>query len=283
MSMNKCMYDNRHVRYRIVKSNPGNILFNWLFIPGGPGADSMYFLDLVNQLNMPGNYWLIDFPANGSNISKTVPAEYNFEVWSTCLLSAVSGFDKPIIVGHSFGGMFPLMFPELENILTGFVILNSAPSLWLEEAAKYAKENGIPLLEEPMAEFEHKPNDETFKKALMACAPYYFIEKNLEKGKELLKNLPFNYHAAVWWLKKVNEINFKAEWIPEKVKTLVIGASHDFITPFSLFEKDVRFQRDNITFKKIENAGHFPWLEHGQIVAESFSSFANNLLNEQKG
>ena len=271
--MNKCMYDNCHVRYQIVKSNPGNVLFNWLFIPGGPGADSMYFLDLISQLNMPGNYWLIDFPANGSNISKTVSAEYNFELWSECLLSTVSGFDKAIIVGHSFGGMFPLMFPELENRLTGFVILNSAPSLWLEEAAKYAQEKGIPLLKEPMAEFEYKPNDKTFKKALMACAPYYFTEKNLKKGKELLKKLPFNYHAAVWWLKKVNEINFQAEWVPKKVKTLIIGASHDFITPFSLFEKDARFCRNNIILKKINNAGHFPVVGAGSDCKRVFYLF----------
>lgn len=182
---NRFFYDSHGTRYQLIKSYPGAIIFNWLFIPGGPGVDSMYFIDLISQLSLPGNCWLIDFPENGSNVSNLI-TDYDFEKWAECLLSVVHAFENPIIVGHSFGGMFPLMFPQLENLLKGFVILNSAPSLWMEEAAKQAKEYNIPLLAEPMAEFEHNPNQETFKKALMACAPYYFTKEKLEVGKVLL-------------------------------------------------------------------------------------------------
>ena len=49
------LYDLNSVRYALVKSTPGKILFNWLFVPGGPGADSVYFLDLIRKLHLPGN------------------------------------------------------------------------------------------------------------------------------------------------------------------------------------------------------------------------------------
>lgn len=280
METNKYFYDDNSVRYQLVKTNPGHIVNNWLFVPGGPGADSSYFLTLIKDLDVPGNFWLIDLPANGSNISDQINTDYDFETWNDCLLSSIQKFQNPIYVGHSFGGMFPLLFTQLEQLLKGFVILNSAPSLWLEEANKCAKENNIPLLAEPMAEFEKNPNPDTFKTALLACAHYYFPKNNLEMGKKLLEQIPFNYLAAVWWLKKAHEINFSAKWIPQNVPTLILGSSHDFITPYSLFENDKRFNRKNITMNKIQNAGHFPWLEQMTIVKEAFRALAKQVLAE---
>lgn len=271
------MYDHNFVRYKLAKSNPGKVIFNWLFIPGGPGVDSSYFLSLINELNIPGNFWLIDLPGNGSNISDKAPADFNFDSWDNYLLSTIQKFENPILVGHSFGGMFPLLFPNLEKLLKGFVILNSAPSLWLEEAAKLAREKNLPLLTEPMAAFEHDPNQETFKKALLACAPYYFPSNNLENGIKLLNQLQMNYLAAAWWLKRASSMNFSAKWVPENIPTLIIGSSEDCITPISLFEKDKRFSRKNINIEKIQDAGHFPWLEKMEIVKEKFKAFVDKL------
>ncbi|OGT24802.1 MAG: hypothetical protein A3I12_06935 [Gammaproteobacteria bacterium RIFCSPLOWO2_02_FULL_38_11] len=277
MKSNNYMYDSNLVRYKLAKSNPGNIIFNWLFIPGGPGADSSYFLSLINHLDIPGNFWLIDLPGNGNNISDNIPADFNFDSWDEYLISTIQKFENPIIVGHSFGGMFPLLFPILENLLKGFIILNSAPSLWLEEAAKCASEKNIPLLTEPMAAFEQSPNQETFKKALLASAPYYFPANNLENGIKLLNQLPFNYHAAVWWLKRASSMNFSARWIPENIPILIIGSSEDCITPITLFERDKRFSRKNIDIEKIQEAGHFPWLEQMEIVKGKFKSFIDKI------
>lgn len=284
MKWDNYLYDNHLVRYKLVKSNPGNILFNWLFLPGGPGADSCYFLSLISHINVPGNYWLIDLPGNGSNVSTQIPENFNFDSWDECLMSAIQSFENPVLVGHSFGGMFPLLFPELEYILKGFIILNSAPSLWLEEAEKCASERNIPILTEPMAAFENNPNPETFKQALLACAPYYFPPHSLEDGIKLLQQIPFNYYAAVWWLKKASSINFSARWVPENVPTFIIGASDDCIVPMTLFEKDKRFSKSNIHIEKIQNAGHFPWIEQIEIVRDKFqllyTKIANNFANQ---
>jgi pimeloyl-ACP methyl ester carboxylesterase len=277
MKTSNYFYDENSVRYQLVKTNPGYIVYNWLFVPGGPGVDSSYFLTLIKELDVPGNFWLIDLPANGSNLTDQINADYDFDTWGDCLLSSIQKFQNPIYVGHSFGGMFPLLFVQLEQLLKGLILLNSAPSLWLEEAAKCAKENNIPLLAEPLAEFEKNPNLETFKTALLACAPYYFPESSLEMGKRLLEQMTINYLATAWWLKKAHEINFSAKWIPQKVPTLILGSSHDFVTPYSLFEKDIRFQRANIVMNKIQNAGHFPWLEKMAIVKESFKTLVKQV------
>lgn len=277
MQSNKYLYDRNKVRYQLAKSNPGSSFYNWLFLPGGPGADSSYFLNLINQLDMSGNFWLIDFPGNGNHISDEIPADLNFDTWDEYFIPAIQQFENPILVGHSFGGMYPLLFPELENILNGFIVLNSAPSLWLEEAAKCASEKNIPILIEPLEIFQNNPNQETFKEAILACAPYYFPAHNLENGIKLLNQLAINYHASAWWLNRASSTNFNAKWIPENIPTLIVGASDDCITPISIFERDKRFSRKNISIELIQDAGHFPWLEQIDVVTGKFKSFFDKI------
>ena len=62
-------------------------------------------------------------------------------------------------------------------------------------------------------------------------------------------------------------------WIPEKVPVLIIGGSHDFLTPLSLFEQDLRFHRNNIEIVNIPNAGHFPSDEQPDLIKDAFYSF----------
>ena len=162
--MNQYQYDQNHTRYKLVKSSP-DAEYNWLFLPGGPGSDSSYFTLLTDHLTLPGNYWHIDLPGNGDNISDILPEDYDYGCWQDCLLAAVKNFENPILVGHSFGGMLPLMLPDLEDLLSGFVILNSAPRLWLLEAAKAANENNLPDLTPAMDEFTSNPSRETHQKA----------------------------------------------------------------------------------------------------------------------
>ncbi len=267
-------YDSNQVRYELYQTN-GEETYNWLFFPGGPGGDSSYFRSLADLVDLPGNVWLIDLPGNGSNVSSDTSED--FDTWLEIFPSLIEKFQNPIVVGHSFGGMLPLLFPELENKLKGLVILNSAPTLWMEEAAAYGKQFDLPDLTAEMQAFVEQPCQETFDVALEACTPYYFPELTLTQGKELLSKLPFQYLPAVWWQKKAVESNYSAKWAPQQVPTLIIGGKYDCVCPFSLFEKDQRFDRENIELVFIEDAGHLPWLENPQAVKEAFANFNSQL------
>lgn len=269
--MSTYFWDENSVRYQLINSIGGSDnCYNWLFFPGGPGADSSYLSGLGKELNLPGNTWLIDLPNNGSN---TISEEYNFDKWFELLLPTVSRFEHTIYVGQSFGGMFPLLFPQMEELLKGFVILNSSPTLWHEAASKTAQEKRKPSFAKPLQEFVENPNTDTFKRALIACAPYYFPEQSLEQGKVMLEKLHFNYHAAGWWQQKAAELNFNAVWIPQQLPTLIVGSTEDCMTPASLFQNDKRFHRKNISMIIIENAGHMPWIEDMESVKIAFNQF----------
>lgn len=264
------LYNESQVRFELYETN-GKEPFNWLFLPGGPGCDSSYLRSLIDELELPGNVWLVDLPGNGTNTQDAV--DDNYDKWMELFPHVVKSLQNPILVGHSFGGMFPLMFPELENQLRGFVILNSAPSLWLKEAVSYSKQFHLPDLSAEMNEFTLNPNQKTFEAALNACMPYYFPKSTLEKGQKLLAKTTCQFRPAVWWQRKALEMNFSAKWIPQNTPTLIVGGKYDCIAPFSLFEHDQRFHRRNITMVFIEDAGHMPWVENPQAVRTAFDQF----------
>lgn len=272
--MSQYTYDSNHVRYEHYQSNDDQPL-NWLFLPGGPGADSSYLHSLIDELDLPGNVWLVDLPGNGDNLQSQPD---DFDHWLRIFPSIFQQFDNPVLVGHSFGGMFPLLFPDLENQLKGLVILNSSPKLWLEEVVAYSKQFDLPDLTPAMQEFTLNPSPETFKIALDACMPYYFPTESLEKGIKILSQVPFQYLAAVWWQRKVVELNFSAKWIPAKVPTLIVGGKYDCVCPFVLFEKDQRFQRANVELLFIDNAGHLPWVENPAALREAFQKMSSRLV-----
>lgn len=273
--MSNYTYDESGIRYELYQSN-GNHTYNWLFFPGGPGADSRYLKSLIDLLDLPGDIWLIDLPGNGDNLN-TISESYDYDEWYNIFMPMVKKFNNPVFVGHSFGGMFPLMFPELEKYLKGFVILNSAPSLWLKEAVAYSQQFSLPDLTSEMQAFIEKPNQQTFEIALDACMPYYFPKESLEKGRAFLKDVPCHYKPAVWWQRKVIEINFSATWIPQNLPVWIVGAKFDCICPYTLFEKDKRFNRPNITRLFVKNGGHLPWIESPKIIQQEFKQFVKRL------
>lgn len=272
--MQNYLYDCDRVRYELYQTNGGS-KDNWLFFPGGPGGDSSYLHGLIDSLQLTGNVWLIDLPGNGSNSDGSYSDNYDF--WFELFPQIVKRFDNPIVVGHSFGGILPMLYPELETIIKGCVILNSSPVLWLEEALAYAKQFNLPDLTQDMQAFTLNPNQETFNAALNACMPYYFPKQTLEKGRQLLAQVPFQYRPAVWGQIKAMEGKLLAKWVPQQVPTLIIGAKYDCICPFSLFKKDQRFHRNNIKLVFIEDAGHCPWIENPSAIAKAFEEFSSQM------
>ncbi|MDP1880251.1 MAG: alpha/beta hydrolase [Parachlamydiaceae bacterium] len=272
--MSNYFFDSDQVRYELYQTNDGKN-YNWLFFPGGPGGDSSYLRSLVDELQLPGNIWLIDLPGNGSNLNDSYSD--NFDKWFELFPLIVTKFDNPIVVGHSFGGMLPLLYSEFEGKLKGCVILNSTPVLWMEEAAAYAKQFDLPDLTDDMQTFISNPNQETFNNALNTCMPYYFPKKTLEKGRQLFLKVPFQYLPAVWGQIRALEGKLLSKWVPQAVPTLIIGAKYDCICPFSLFNNDERFHRKNIKLLLIEDGGHCPWIENPKEVNKAFKEFIIDL------
>ena len=276
---NSYLYDENHTRLQLVKSVPGDKVLNWIFLPGGPGVDSAYLIPLIEHLHMPGNYWLIDLPENGTNIHNKAASSDTFEHWGHYLVDGVSRFQNPVLIGHSFGGYLPLFCPELENVLAGLVILNSTPTLDSDVFATTAKEHQLPSLTEAQALFVKEKNIESIRALYVLESDYFFAKPYREKGiHQIINKLEFSIPAEYWWYTQGAQFYTNIAWIPKKVPTLIIGGSVDYITPLSLFESDKRFKRRNITLHQLNDAGHFPWLEQPQALNELLMQFKAEYL-----
>jgi pimeloyl-ACP methyl ester carboxylesterase len=297
MMMNKTCSVEKPTPYKLVQSNSGKIHYNWLFFPGGPGISADYLLPLVNQLDIEGNCWLINFLCTHSesrfeNTKQTNKIQKN---WDESFIEIINQFENPILVGHSFSGYYPLFFPELEHILKGLVILNSAPIppksssiIDIQEFEKLARIYHLPTKNEAIIRFLEAPTSMNIKIVYLSMIPYMFPEEYIMQGIQVINDLVFDAHTAYQWFTENSKKYTKISWIPEKVPTLIAGGTHDFLTPSSLFEHDLRFYRDNIDIVSISNTGHFPWMEQPnfipKVMKDAFSllmSKCSNLIEEK--
>lgn len=246
--------------------------FNWLFLPGGPGLGSESLGDLIELLSLPGNIWRLDLPGDGSNIFSNV--EHQFSNWSAGLMEATQSLENVILVAHSTGGMLTLASPGLEKNLQGLILMNSAPdSGWQGVFMQYVQAHPLPNnTAELQQAYETNPSNELLRKLTLEGAAYVSTPKSIEEIKHMLANLPFNYKSHRW-----AECNFdstyQAKWVPQQIPTLIFSGKLDPITPLVLFTQAPSFQRENIRFREIQNASHFPWFDNPEQIQQVFAEY----------
>ncbi len=264
-------YDKEQVRYELYRTNGGKG-YNWLFFPGGPGIDASYMHQIADLVAFPGNVWMIDLPGNGTN-----KVEGGYDSWFSNYLRIVKQFENPITVGHSFGAMLSLTFPELESLLSANVILNSIPLFRPQKSMEYAKQFALPDFTNEMQQFLQTQSQETFHAFFKACMPYYFSKENLEEGMRALLTIPFPYEVALWGQQQIANGLLDAKWIPENVPTLIVGGTNDCMCPFELFNEDPRFHKSTITLTCLDGAGHFPWIDSQHAFRQALTKFIGAL------
>lgn len=269
--MKNYLWTKSRARLQFVKTGSGHPL-NWLFLPGGPGLGSESLSGLVRGLELPGTLWLLDLPGDGSNTTDDNVGA--FAKWPEALLEAVSALDNVVFAGHSTGGMFAQAEPQLESRLLGLVLMDSAPDAsWRQThlPQMFAGEP-IPELDALGSSYSQNPSDDLLKKMTVASAPYFFAPECLKQGISLFESLPYNHEICDWAGQNFDE-TYKAQWIPKELPTLVLSGALDRMTPLELFSKRAAYQRENIMFREIENAGHFPWIENPRAVAAAYTEY----------
>lgn len=269
--MAETIYTASKARLKAYQSSKGP---NWLFLPGGPGLGSESLLPLLKILRLPGSLWLLDLPGDGSN---AVPG--SFSRWPQALLEAVRLFNHPILAAHSTGGMYALSLPELEPLLQGLVLLDTAPDAgWQTGFAAEINRRPIPGLKALKDAYDRDSTNQTLKALTVASAPYLFTSRSLEEGRRLLASLPYQAEACRWSEEHFDK-TYRAKWVPQTIPTLILAGEEDRLTPLNLFQKEKRFHRANIHFMSIPEAGHFPWMENPDAAARAFAAFADRITS----
>ena len=261
-------------RLQLIRTTPG-AKYHWVFLPGGPGLGSESLAPLIKLLNLPGTMWNLDLPGDGSNV--TLDDEQYFSHWSEALAQGVNALDNVILVAHSTGGMYALATPALQKILTGLVLMDSAPdSSWNSHFMEYVQQNPIPEMQPLHKLYGENPSNEILKKLTILSSPYLFTKEGLKKDLSFLESLPYNFRTCEWSAQHFDH-SYKAKWIPKNIPTLILAGEKDCITPLSLFMELAEFQDPNIMIRKITDAAHFPWIENPEEVLAVFQEYYRKL------
>lgn len=263
------------VRLRKRHERPGHL--DWLMLPGGPGIGSQSLHELADTLDVPGRIWMVDLPGDGSNVDAPGAPADPFEVWPSALREAAEAVTRPIMVGHSTGGMYILSVSELEDLLAGVVLVSTAPDAsWMRTFEKMTLENRLPEVEVATAIYEADPTDAHLRDLAVASAPWNFRADLVEQGAELLGRMPYN-GPAVDWSAENFDTTYAAAWWPATLPTLIVSGSVDRIVDQTLWEDD-RFRGANVTRARIEGGAHFAWIEEPEQVRKAFADFAAPLV-----
>lgn len=259
-----------NARLQLMSTRAGK-MYHWLFLPGGPGLGSEYFTGLTRLLNVPGCIWHLDLPGNGSNKRDNGPETY--EKWTEILIEAVRALDSVILVAHSVGGMFALKCPELEKELKGLILLNTSPSsIHMEISREIGKEKQLPDRAESLQHYLQAPSEEAMRQYCRESVPYWFTPQTWQTGRKMVEDIPLNdqaYQAGTALL-----ADYRALWVPQQLKTLIVMGTHDFVTPPCVFEDCPSFHRPHIWLHTIPQAGHFCWVEEPKQVAQAFENYS---------
>lgn len=272
--MELVQYTPSGVRLRRRRTGPGD--FNWLLLPGGPGIGSESLHELADILDVPGSVWMVDLPGDGSNRTPPgAPADV-FSVWPRVVVEAARALPNPVFVGHSTGGMYLLDTPELERVLKGLALVDTAPdAAWLERFGAMAQANPIAEVDAATAIYEADRRDENIAAVAVASAPWNFTPAGVEAGRELLGRMPYNSAAVDWSDQNFDQV-YRARWWPERIPVLRVAGAQDRIV-WQGGWAEPRFQTPNVIDRTIDGAGHFPWIENPAAVREAFAALAGQL------
>lgn len=210
----------------------------WLFLPGGAGLGSEYYESLIDEIQVPGSIYLLDYPGDGSN-----PRPLEPELWKKGLIDVVSSFENVHLVAHSFGAMFVMTIPELEDKLQALILMDGSPKKF----------------------HHHRPGTSHLKEEFPQILPNFVTPEQLPRAKKLFANLPYNDDAFMWTRDHFHP-NFQPSFIPKRVSTLLLTGALDQITPFENYTGTPYLKRPNILAHVIDDASHFPWLEKPEEV-----------------
>jgi len=263
-------------RLKLIRSNSGENI-NWILLPGGPGFDSSYFLSFSVDLTIPGNIWHCDLPGNGSNI--LTENDYNFSHWRQALLDVVKSLANVILVAHSFGAIFTLTVPELETELMGLVLICAATKSWNQTTNKIAEQRSLPVLDKSKHQYLSEISDAAYKRFSLSAGDYFFTPQDATLGRDILKQTAMT-HAPFEWAISELFVDYDAQWIPDNIPTLFIGAENDFVTPFCVLQNDSRLRQAHIELELIAGASHFPWIQEKQQVMNCLKKFSEKFQRQ---
>ena len=229
-----------------------------IFIHGAGGSSATWIMQL-RQLS--ADFFIVAINLNGHGKTPDRSESDTAESYLTDIEEVVRNYNRPIIAGHSMGGMlsqlFALRFPEL---ISGIILIGTGARLRVAQFIFDALENNFDAYVEGAGNFmfdEHASEElrESSKKEIRKCKPA-IIYRDFKACNE------FDI------MEKVSEIS---------IPTLILVGEQDMMTP-AKFSEYLHEKIPNSVLYKIKRAGHSVMLEQPGELNSKIAEWAKSVV-----
>jgi proline iminopeptidase len=229
-----------------------------ILLHGGPGFDHNSLRPGLAPLADVAQLLFVDQRGQGRSDASS-PDRWNLDTWvdDVAGLCDVLGLDKPILFGHSFGGMVALgVATRYPDLLGKLVVSNSAATFRPDRALAMFERLGGEEARGVAEEYFTQPSEEGLERFMAVCYPLYAtVPPDPEARARIVARPEVGVHFFG------DEIN-TYDWFPTLDRiacpTLVLAGELDPITPVAGHE-ELAAAIAGAQLEVFAGAGHAPW------------------------
>ncbi len=245
---------------RTMRSRPTVIVLH-----GGPGADHTVHRPGLDLLGEVAQVIYVDQRGQGRS-DETRPEEWTLARWGEDVqaLCEVLGIERPIVYGHSFGGMVAMAYGVryLDKPL-GLILSCTYATQNVERTARRCAELGGEEASQAARAMWSEPSVETQKRYDRTVLPLYMQRKldaaDRDAAHRVRSRSEVGLHFAAG---EMQRFDFTDALSKIGCPTLVIGAERDPVCPIE-DQEDIERALTNaeVRFERFESCAHVPWAD----------------------
>jgi len=243
-----------------------------VLLHGGPGFDHYSLRPGLAPLADVAQLIFLDHRGQGRSDEST-PDRWNLDTWIDDLAGFcdVLGVERPILFGHSFGGMVALgvaiRYPEL---LSKLIVSNSAAKFRPERALEMFERLGGAEARAAAEAYFQEPSIEHYDAFMTTCYPLYgLIAPDSEVRARIVARPEVGIH---FFADEINTYDWFSELDRITCPTLVLGGELDPITPVAGHE-ELAAAIHGAQLDVVRDAGHAPWRDKPEETLERIRAF----------
>ena len=240
-----------------------------IVLHGGLGLDHGYLRPAFDQLGDEYRVLYYDHLGNGrSERELDYDAITTNQIWIDQLSDVISMLElqRPIIVGHSYGGYLTLSWAaQNPDVDAEFVLLTTSAKLdhldlVMENARKRGSAESLRAVEEDLA--RPQEDDADWERTWRALLPMYFHDPRPEYLAQAVEGAQFSHRAFNTAHLRIVPTYNTVDVLPHVTqRTLVMAGDDDWILPLDPCSLTLAAQIPNADLAVIPAAGHFPFVE----------------------
>lgn len=254
-----------------------------LIINGGPGMNSNGFTPLAKMLSENNTTIIYDQRGTGKSEIRNINSSnmtIDYMVEDIEILRKKLGYDKWIVLGHSFGGMlayaYAAKYPEKVEAMiqshSGGMTLRNVDRFDMMERLSKAERDSLSrystIMESSQANLQFEK-----KRAYFMAKAYLAGNKHEETIAERLMEVNRDLNRMIWANLRSSNFDKTTEMRNFQNKVLIIHGLED-VVPIKIAEMSHEIL-PNSEFLKIEACGHYGWLDRPDVYLKEVKEFLN--------